>query len=179
MRSCAGSSPARGANIFGGIAQLVERLLCKQRVAGSNPVASTSQTECKPVVRRPALGAGRREFESLHSDQIYREGARAVKRHCLENRGALACATRVRISSFPPVLRQRKTGLAGPTPPRRGAKRAVGVWVAPGRKIAATRGQRCFGEVPERLNGAAWKADARSNAAPGFESPSLRQCKPV
>ena len=27
---------------FGGIAQLVERLLCKQEVAGSNPTASTS-----------------------------------------------------------------------------------------------------------------------------------------
>jgi len=30
--------------VFGGIAQLVERLLCKQDVAGSNPVASTKKS---------------------------------------------------------------------------------------------------------------------------------------
>ena len=29
-------------SVKGGIAQLVERLLCKQEVAGSNPTASTS-----------------------------------------------------------------------------------------------------------------------------------------
>lgn len=47
------ASIARG---FGGIAQLVEHLLCKQKVTGSNPVASTT---C----------AARRKFEIR--DSIY------------------------------------------------------------------------------------------------------------
>ena len=36
-----GSSPGGGAIVFGGVAQLGERLLCKQDVAGSIPVTST------------------------------------------------------------------------------------------------------------------------------------------
>lgn len=38
-----GSSPFRRSN--GGVAQLREHLLCKQRVAGLNPVASTKERE--------------------------------------------------------------------------------------------------------------------------------------
>lgn len=36
-----GSSPVQGATKHGGVAQLGERLLCKQDVAGSIPVTST------------------------------------------------------------------------------------------------------------------------------------------
>ena len=57
--------------VFGGVAQLVEQLLCKQTVAGSIPVSSTSF--CRSVAQSgsaPGLGPGGPRFESLYSDHI-------------------------------------------------------------------------------------------------------------
>ena len=51
--SVPGGSPARViTRIRGGVAQLVEHLLCKQGVTGSNPVVSSHE---RPVLGRPAL----------------------------------------------------------------------------------------------------------------------------
>ncbi len=42
------------ARTHGGIAQLVERLLCKQDVSGSSPLISTNRIkECSPTVKTP------------------------------------------------------------------------------------------------------------------------------
>ena len=42
-----GSSPPRPTSFSGGLAQLVERLLCKQEVSGSTPLSSTKLMNSK------------------------------------------------------------------------------------------------------------------------------------
>ena len=70
MKYCLGvlrlASGARNGTLFnlegtrpwrqdGGLAQLVEHLLCKQGVTGSSPVTSTSEIRLKCLVNRPSI----------------------------------------------------------------------------------------------------------------------------
>ena len=120
-----GSSPPRPTNsgpvvvraLFGDIAQLGERRLCKPEVAGSSPAISTSMGEVRfrrthidfsapPAARRGARGATRREsffdnrIETLgkHSGSTFEnesgqatKGARWMPWHEKATKDAISC----------------------------------------------------------------------------------------
>ena len=71
--------------LHGGVAQLGERLLCKQEVIGSNPFTSTTG---EPTVRR-ATGAAQRRREAPPARQADREPSWIERRHwrSAENQG--------------------------------------------------------------------------------------------
>ena len=64
--------------IFGGVAQLVEHLLCTQRVVGSTPIISTKIRSVSRSVAQSGsallLGSKGRRFKSSHSDHFMQCG---------------------------------------------------------------------------------------------------------
>ena len=58
---------ASGCQIYARMAQLVEHLLAKERVAGSSPVLRSDGVWLS-LARAPDLGSGGRRFESCHPD---------------------------------------------------------------------------------------------------------------
>ena len=57
----------------GAVAQLGERLLCKQEVVGSIPISSTNQVTPAPVFRRPLLD--RTDETSIRTNSVFIVGA--------------------------------------------------------------------------------------------------------
>ena len=68
----------------GGIAQLVERQLCKLEVRGSNPLASSLRSRRREERRlsRRSLGEGGRLFSLLHFSRELRLGKPVDKTFC-------------------------------------------------------------------------------------------------
>ena len=88
----------------GGLAQLVEHLLCKQGVIGSNPLASISPEAKSPggFAKRPAMHASRRGVEVLgwHAFRSGTLSERELVRCCLPSTDFLARALRPALGMF-------------------------------------------------------------------------------
>jgi hypothetical protein len=65
-----GSSILLGGTIFGGLAHLVEQLLCKQQAIGSNPITSTILCSVNSDGRVSALHAECRRFDPVTEYQF-------------------------------------------------------------------------------------------------------------
>ena len=70
-------SPPHFSNLYGGIAQLGEHLLCKQGVSGSIPLTSTIFFQFirgySSVGRAPALQAGGQRFDPAYLHHIFQK----------------------------------------------------------------------------------------------------------
>lgn len=104
---------------------------CKREILRSNRSIGTNPCVAQPG-SAPALGAGGRGFEALHTDQDFGRRSRPAPGTVLKTVGS-GNRLRVGTSRLPPSCKRlRKTGSAILTLPRRGAQRAWIIRLAAG-----------------------------------------------
>lgn len=155
--------------------QRAAEILCKDLVyEGSTPWASTRFSRVGLIGEVACFGSRKIPVRVGGARPDTWKTIPAGAGHRLESgwTGQTGCGSAPAV--FRQCSRQRKIGPARPTPPHRGARRAVGVRVAPGRKTAATCGRQVSEGCPRGQRAPLGKRMVGVEPAPGFDSPSLR-----